>query len=86
MNDLNVVNRMIDKGGRRSGYDRREFSYSGHIPERRGVPDRRCGLDRRSGQDRRETQIQKDIFIEMRSGFERRSVFAKLYKRDALSA
>jgi hypothetical protein len=40
---------------RRSGSDRRYFSYSFHIPERRhnqnneeGNNDRRCGLDRRN--------------------------------------
>lgn len=36
-----------DNGGRRSGIDRREFSYSEHIPERRSVKDRRSGIDRR---------------------------------------
>jgi hypothetical protein len=36
-----------DNGGRRSGFVRRTFSYSAHIPERRD------GKDRRSGQDRR---------------------------------
>lgn len=38
-----------DSRGRRSGIDRRQFSYSVHIPERR------CGQDRRSGIDRRST-------------------------------
>jgi hypothetical protein len=38
-----------DNGGRRSGRDRRQFSYTGHIPERRSGHDRRNGLDRRSG-------------------------------------
>ena len=33
---------------RRSGYDRRKFSYAGHIPERRLAPERRCGSDRRA--------------------------------------
>ena len=36
-----------DNGGRRSGRDRRQFSYAGHIPERRSAHDRRSGLDRR---------------------------------------
>jgi hypothetical protein len=39
----------IDNGGRRTGGDRRCFSYSLHLPERRS------GEDRRSGQDRRNT-------------------------------
>ncbi len=42
-----------DNGGRRSGIDRRQFSYSTHIPERRKGVERRAGLDRRSGRDRR---------------------------------
>ena len=36
-----------DNGGRRSGVERREFSYYGHIPERRSGKDRRSGIDRR---------------------------------------
>ena len=42
-----------DNGGRRSRIDRRQFSYSSHIPERRTTEERRSGLDRRSGADRR---------------------------------
>ena len=38
-----------DNGGRRSGIDRRYYSYSGHIPERR------CGFDRRKLEDRRQS-------------------------------
>ena len=36
-----------DNGGRRSGADRRQFSYSYHMPERRSGADRRSGSDRR---------------------------------------
>ena len=36
-----------DNGGRRSGIDRRQFSYAGHMPERRSGEDRRSGGDRR---------------------------------------
>ena len=36
-----------DNGGRRSGIERREFSYDQHIPEGRSGKDRRCGNDRR---------------------------------------
>lgn len=36
-----------DNGGRRSGKDRRVFSYAGYLPERRSGKDRRSGLDRR---------------------------------------
>ena len=44
---------LADCGGRRSGTDRRQFSYFSHIPERRCGLERRSGLDRRSGFDRR---------------------------------
>ena len=37
----------VDNGGRRSGGDRRNYSYSLHIPERRKGNDRREGKDRR---------------------------------------
>ncbi len=36
-----------DKGGRRIGVDRRTFSYSLHVPERRSHSDRRKGVIRR---------------------------------------
>lgn len=36
-----------DIGERRSGCDRRQFSYAVHIPERRVAKDRRIGVDRR---------------------------------------
>ena len=42
----------------RSGIDRRQFSYSYHIPERRSGKDRRLGLERRNS-------------IRQRSGVER---------------
>ena len=57
-----VTARLPDNGGRRSGIDRRRFSYTGHIPERRAESDRRSGLDRRSVFDRR-------------SGLDRRSAY-----------
>ena len=43
-------------GGRRSGIDRRIFSYAVHIPEMRSRKDRRTNGDRRSGGERRITQ------------------------------
>jgi len=48
-NDNDIKERLIslDNGGRRSGGDRRNYSYTLHIPERR------YGNDRRSGEDRR---------------------------------
>jgi len=46
---LNLRNDMDN----RSDTDRRNFSYSAHIPERRCGRDRRAHKDRRSGTDRR---------------------------------
>ena len=37
----------LDNGGRRSSGDRRNYSYTLHIPERRSGKDRRSGEDRR---------------------------------------
>lgn len=54
------------RGGRRSGTDKRLFSYNCHIPERRWGTDRRAELEQRCGLDRRSS-------IERRSGIERRS-------------
>ena len=39
--------RTSPKGGRRLGIERREFSFTAHVPERR------CGEDRRNRDDRR---------------------------------
>ena len=64
-----------DNGGRRSGVDRRQFSYSGHIPERRSGLERRSGRDRRSGKDRRSGRDRRKG-ADRRSGTERRILFA----------
>ena len=42
-----MKNVLPDNCGRRSGFDRREFSYTAHIPERRSGKERRSGFDRR---------------------------------------
>ena len=63
-----------DNGGRRSGIDRRQFSYSAHIPERRCGQDRRSRKDRRSGIERRKVTGVR-ISIDRRSGMERRAAF-----------
>ena len=45
---------LIDNGGRRSGFERRQFLYTTHIPERRiNVGERRMPSDRREQIDRR---------------------------------
>ncbi len=60
---------LSDNGGRRSGIDRRQFSYSGHIPEKR------FGQDRRKGKDRRK-DIPFNIKKNRRSGIGRGVAFA----------
>ena len=57
-----------DRGGRRSGFKKREFSYDAHIPERRS------GAERRSGTDRRET-IPSQIYSKDGLGEEERIGF-----------
>jgi hypothetical protein len=42
-----------DKGGTRSGIERRQFVYTEHSPERRTGNDRRKKADRRTGLGRR---------------------------------
>jgi hypothetical protein len=73
MRDVYVAFNLGDNGGRRSGLERRRFSYSGHIPERRSGVDRRCGKDRRAGVDRRATPNRYGA-DERRDSDERRAV------------
>jgi len=51
MNQTKAI--LQDNGGRRSGIDRRQFSYDAYIPERRWDVNQRSGEDQRSGKDRR---------------------------------
>lgn len=52
--NIRYVNEItVDNGGSRSGTERRKFSYTEFIPERRSGKDRRKGFDRRSGIGRR---------------------------------
>lgn len=80
---------LIDTGGRRAGIDRRQFSYTDHVPSRRSNSDRRSVSERRSvsgrrnGVGRRDHQIgieiqdqRKNKIDGRRSGFERRRAFA----------
>jgi hypothetical protein len=74
-----VILKLWDNGGRRSGLERRRFSYDGFIPERRGEDrrngeERRCGVDRRSGKDRRsgESPLLTEAFAEKRVSSTRR--------------
>lgn len=47
MSIANAMALIIDNGGRRLGFDRRQFYYTDYTPPRRGNIDRRSGLDRR---------------------------------------
>jgi hypothetical protein len=59
--DMRLKNAVIwflaDRGGRRSGLERRQFSHILHLPERRS------GQDRRSGKERRGTFHRKNNMI-----------------------
>ena len=48
-NEIDILEQLVilDNGGRRSGGDRRNYSYTLHIPERRNGHDRRDGGYRR---------------------------------------
>ena len=74
VSDSRMEQGLRDNGGRRSGVDRRQFSYTDHIPERRAREDRRSRADRRCGEDRR-TVNDRTLEINRRSGFDRRAVF-----------
>ena len=65
---------LTDNGGRRWGMDRRRFSYTDYIPERRIGQERRNGLDRRSGLDRRNGNDRTEK-MNRRKGLERRAAF-----------
>ena len=62
---------LTDNGGRRSGIERRRFSYSLHIPERRSGTDRRKIEDRRREADYSES-------LKRKKGKERRAAFLRL--------
>ncbi|OGP65994.1 MAG: hypothetical protein A2170_14180 [Deltaproteobacteria bacterium RBG_13_53_10] len=61
MTDPRLFFFLPDNGGRRLGIDRRRFSYSAHIPERRQGFDRRGGQDRRQMMSARERRARKRV-------------------------
>jgi len=73
----NVALDLFDNGGRRSSIDRRCFSYSYHIPERRSSRDRRVSMDRRSGEDRRACEGQVIDLEARRKSSDRREAWNK---------
>jgi len=66
MSEFELTYDLSDHGGRRVGFERRHFSYSEHIPERRCGEDRRSGVDRRLGVDRR-SGMDRRAFAERRA-------------------
>jgi hypothetical protein len=62
---------LSDRGGRRLGIDRRSFSYTLHIPERRS------GRERRSRKDRR-GELDHSMIFKRRKEEERRAAFLRL--------
>ena len=81
MNISAIALELIDNGGRRSGVNRRQFSYTEHIPDRRfrkdhrrNDIDRRNGSDQRNGFDRRNGKVVELILESMRKGVDRRFV------------
>ena len=69
---------LSDNGGRRSGIDRRTFSYSAHIPERRCGQERRSGSDRRGPLDGVRSNVLKKRSALKRKALERRIALKKL--------
>lgn len=59
-----------DRGGRRSGFERRRFLYTHHIPERRIVEERRMIKDHRS-------QVDYGIMLRRKREEERRTAFMR---------
>jgi hypothetical protein len=72
---------LIDKGGGRSGIERRQISINQNIPERRPGIDRRSAKDRRGSPDRREECIKSAKSFDLRTSIDRR----KFFKTDLIS-
>ena len=62
---------LSDRGGRRLGIDRRKFTYTLHIPERR------IGRERRRIKDRR-GELNQSMIFERRKEEERRAAFLRI--------
>ena len=64
MNVSDKISRISDRGGSRSGTERRRFTIMGHNPERRSGKKRRTGNDRRRVQNTRDGKAveRREIF------------------------
>ena len=78
MNISDIGFYLRDNGGRRLENERRQFLYSGHIPERRSEKDRRSIIERRSGLDRRDENDKVINLAERRDFSDRRSVWNEM--------
>jgi hypothetical protein len=58
-----MISELVDNGGRRLGFERRQFSYNEHIPERRLGGGRRSDQDRRSGESSRHKKERRAVFL-----------------------
>ena len=74
-NEPHLVATKRDKGGRRSGADRRVNAIMVVIPERRRRGERRVSLEKRRGGDRR-IEIDHQILLERRRRTDRRAASA----------
>ena len=55
-----------DNSGRRSSIDRRQFTYTVHIPERRIVSERRAEKDRRNFKQQSRGRVQSNSWFSER--------------------
>lgn len=64
MNVSEKISSINDRGGSRSGTERRRFTIMGHNPERRSGKERRTGNDRRNEQNTRDGKAveRREIF------------------------
>jgi hypothetical protein len=69
----NLIDSLKDRGGRRSGEDRRKVSIFGVLP------DRRSGLDRRMAQDRR-NRDESEYVSYLKRNSDRYKEFANTHK------
>ena len=66
-----MITVLKDNGGRRLDIDRRQFSYTNYIPDRRLCENRRVCIDRRNGMDQRSgTERRSAKIIRMNPGIE----------------
>ena len=68
MSGLDNLIAFIDNGGTRSGAERRRFSETAHMPERRLRYDRRSGADRRGSLNKKRKKGKEKIECRVADG------------------